>query len=351
MHAYGGDRVRTAGGKVILHSAISKGWRARKPKDNIHAEYPGTAVLWDEQYLEVVSAQLLPQGGVRYVLEPWRDEHVIRQFDQYDEASEAKRLEDYRNAMAQQKKSAGARVTGIFLGLLPAHVQKKLEDDLGVSPARMTLLSCLLPVALVGTLVWLVADAKLKMRPSGVPLWLALLAAAWFAEAAMRFLVAMSQQRGMGSFIGFLGYILFYYPFADRKAWPSPFAEQAGNKLFTLPPPDDVALRDELETRGALITLLPAADQQRLAERFGFDYRRHAYGLAWIILTFTSFGVVSSLVKVADSGSVSALASLLLAGVLAAEQVYRLTILKRGPAGSFLGVFARPFVRRLLERA
>jgi hypothetical protein len=351
MLAYGGDRVRTAGGKVILHSAISKGWAARKPKDNVHAEYPGTAVLWDEQYFEVITAQLLPQGGVRYVLEPWRDEHVIRQFDQYDAATEARRIEDYRQAIAQQKKSAGARVTGIVLGLLPAHVQKQLENDLGVSPARMTLLSCLLPLALVGICVWLYVDAKMKMQSSGVPFWLWLAALAWFAEAVARFIVAMSQQRGMGSMVGFLLYIPFYFVIADRKKWPSPFDAEKGHKLFTLPPPDDVALRDELETRGPLITLLPASDQQRLADRFGFDYRRHAFGLTWIILVATTFGTISSLVKVADSGSVSALTSLIVAGAIAAEQVYRLAILKRGPAGSFLGVFARPFVRRLLERA
>jgi hypothetical protein len=350
MRAYGGDRVRESGGKVVLHSAISKGWRPRKPKDPIHAEYPGTAVLWDEHYFEVVSAQLLPQGGVRYVLEAWRDEHVIRQFDQYDEATEARRLDDYRAAIAQQKKSAGARVTGIFLGLIPAHVQKKLENDLGVSPARMTMLSCLFPVALLGTCFWLYADAKINMQPSPIPLWLWLFGMGWFAEAAARFLVAMSQHRGMGSLVGFFLYGLFWLV-ADRKKWPSPFEEQQGNKLFTLPPPDDVALRDELETRGALITLLPASDQQKLADRFGFDYRKHAFGMTWIILVSTTFGAVSSFVKVADSGSISALTSLVVAGGLAVEQVYRLTILKRGPAGSFLGVFARPFVRRLLERA
>lgn len=350
MHPYGGDRVRAAGGKIILHSAISKGWRARKPKDNVHAEYPGTAVLWDEEYFEVVAAQLLPQGGVRYVLEPWRDEHVIRQLDRYDDATEAKRLEDYRLAMAQRKKSAGARVAGILLGLLPAHVQKKLENDLGVSPSAMTLTSCLLPLALMATCILLMVDAKTKMQPSPVPFWLGLVAMAWFAEAVPRFMVAMSQMRGMGSFVGFIAYGLFWLV-ADKKKWPGPFEEQKGNKLFTLPPSDDVALRDELEVRGPLITLLPASDQQRLADRFGFDYRKHAYGLTWIILVSTTFGAVSSMVKVADSGSVSALTSLIVAGALAAEQVYRLTILKRGPAGSFLGVFARPFVRRLLERA
>ena len=83
MLPYGGDRVRSAGGKIVLHSNISKGWTPRRDRTNVHAEFPGTAVLWDDEYFEVVHAELLPQGGVRYVLEPWRDEHVIRVFDRY----------------------------------------------------------------------------------------------------------------------------------------------------------------------------------------------------------------------------------------------------------------------------
>src|SRR5215213_2626925 len=119
MLAHGGDRLRMAGGKIILHAPISKGWTARRVKTDVHAEFPGTAVFCDEQYFEVISASLLPAGGVRYVLEPWRDEHVIRVFDRYDEESESRRIEDYRAAKAQQKKSAGAGFAGILLGHFP----------------------------------------------------------------------------------------------------------------------------------------------------------------------------------------------------------------------------------------
>ena len=348
MLPYGGDRVRTAGGKIILHSSISKGWKGRVEKGNVHSEFPGTAVLWDDEYYEVLAAELMAQGGVRYVLVPWREDQTIRVFDQYDEASEARRLDDYRQAIAQQKKSAGARFSGIVLGLLPGQVQKHLENELGVSPARMTLLSCILPYVLLGVCAWFHSAAKLKMEPSPIPLWLWLVAGGMCLSATVRFQVAMMQERGMGSVIGFIGYALFYLITPNRKKWPGPFQEEKGLSTFTLPPSDEVALRDSLEVRGPWLTLLSRQEQLALAERYGFDYRKHAFAIAWIILVCSTLGVVSSLVKVADSGSLSALISMLVAGALAIEQVMRLAAFKRGPAGSFLSVFVRPFMRSLL---
>jgi hypothetical protein len=350
MLAHGGDRVRTAGGKIILHSAISKGWTPRREKTNVHAEFPGTAVLWDDQYFEVIRAELLQLGGVRYVLEPWRDDHVIRVFDRYDDETEAKRLEDFRTAHAQQKKSTGARFAGIVLGHFPRHVQEYLQNELGVMPARMTIVSCIPSVIFVGICAWLTAEARLAREGPPVSIFIWLLAYALLLESGIRFLTAMLQNRGVGSLLGTFAYIAFWYLTPARKTWPSPFDPGRGNKLFTLPPTDDVALRDTIEMRSAWMTLLTPAEQQQLADRYGYDYRKHAFGLTWVILVCSTFGAVSSAVKVADSGSLSALSSLIVAGALAIEQVRRLIVLQRGPAGSFLGALVRPFLRDLLER-
>lgn len=350
MQPYGGDRVRAAAGKIILHSNLSKGWKARVAKHGTHSEFPGTAVLWDEHYFEVIAAELLPLGGVRYVLEPWREDHTIRVFDHYDDATEARRLEDFRRAKAQRKMSLAARLSSIFLGLLPAPVQKHLENELGVTPSAMTALSCIPSVVFLGVCAWLTASARLSNDQGPLPLLLWLLVIALVIESAFRFHVAMVQGRGMGTLFGLVGYALFWLIMPKRGNWPKPFEEERGNKIFTLPAPDDVALRDSIETRGALFTLLPKSDQLALAERYGYDYRQHAFGLAWIILVGSAFGVVSSWVKVADSGSVSAFVSLIVAGALAIEQIARLNAFKHGPAGSFLGVVVRPFVRSFLER-
>ena len=78
MLTYGSDRSRTAGGKVILQSSYSKGWTARTTKTASRGEHPGTAVQWGEETFEVISADVLPAGGVRYVLAPWPDNEAIR---------------------------------------------------------------------------------------------------------------------------------------------------------------------------------------------------------------------------------------------------------------------------------
>jgi hypothetical protein len=348
MLAYGGDRVRETGGRIILHSAISKGWTPRRAKTDVHAEFPGTAVLWDDRYFEVISASLLPRGGVRYVLEPWRESHTIRVFDQYDEASEARRLGDFRAAEAQRKHSAAARFAGILFGYFPRHVQEYLENELGVSSARMTLASCLPSVILLGVCAWLYVDATLNKQPSPVPFWLWLVVFAFVLESGVRFNVAMSQSRGIGSLLGAILYIVFWLIPPVSRRWPSPFAVARGQALFTLPPPDDVALRDKLQTRSAFMTLLPREEQLRIAERYGWDYRKDAFVMAWIILVCTAAGAISSALEAIDSGSLSAVISLIPAAGLALEQIQRLIALRRGPAGSILAILVRPFLRDLL---
>src|SRR5687768_13369970 len=175
MQPYGGDRLRSAGGKIILQSAISKGWVARKPK-GIHAEYPGTAVLWDGEYFEVISAERASETAVRYVLEPWRDDHVIRDFQHYDEATEARRVADYRAAESQRKKSVLSRLAGVVLGHVPAHVQDHLQNEFGVTPSRMTMLSCIPSVLLLGLCVWFGSGAVMSGEGSPIPWWVGPLA-------------------------------------------------------------------------------------------------------------------------------------------------------------------------------
>src|SRR5690349_20395281 len=105
MITHGTDRARRVGDRVVLQSAISKGWTPRVPKTTTSPEHPGTAVWWDEQCYEVVEASGLPTGGVRYVLMPWRDEHAIRVLSHYDAESEAARIEDHARVMRQRKAS------------------------------------------------------------------------------------------------------------------------------------------------------------------------------------------------------------------------------------------------------
>jgi hypothetical protein len=341
MQAYGADRFRMAGRKVVLYAALPKGWTPRRERQGTHAEFPGTAVFWGDAYYEVVAAEALPAGGVRYVLEPWKDEHTIRVFLPYDEASEAALLADHQRARAQRRRSVAARLSGILLGNLPEHAQQRLANDLGVSPPAMTLLSTLPSVVLLGTCFFLRAGAMIDNAPSPVPFWVWPLAFFWFFESLIRFFVVMTQGRGMGSLIGGLWYVVAH----PREAVQGSRELLAPRNVEITP---DIELADRLTMRGPLLTLLTVAEQQRLAERYAFDYRRHAYAITWILLGGSFVGVVSSLGTLAHSFRLSAVASLIAAGILMAEQAVRLRALRKGPAASVLAFVVRPFVRDLL---
>lgn len=348
MLTHGSDRARRAGEKVILQSAIPKGWTPRTPKSLTHAEFPGTAVLWEEQYFEVIEAAATPSGGVRYVLAEWREDHTIRTFEHYDAATEALRIADHDRARRQRRTSVLSRLSGIFLGHLPAPVQMHLENELGVRASRMTLLSCIPALVLLGICVLDRVDAKLGREPSPVLAFLLPIALFLTIESGVRFYVAMSQGRPMGSLFGVIGYWTYHHFSKKRDALPPVIGGRGDSVAFT-PPPEDVALRDSFEVKQPLLTLLSPAEQVKLAERFGYDYRRHAYGVAWIILVCAGLGAFTSYVELDRTGSFTSLLSMLIAGGVVIEQAVRLRAFRRGPVGSVFGVVVRPLVRNLLR--
>lgn len=342
MRTFGADRHRLAGERVVLLSAIPKGWTARVAKTSTSAEYPGTAVLWDDCYFEVVEAVAAEGGRVRYVLAPWREEHTIRTFEQYDQESEARRIADHQLAKKQQRASAVSRWSSMILGHLPGVVQHHLENELGLFPARMTMLSAIPPAIVFAVCLGAVADAMMKREPAAIPMPLIILSGLWFLESFIRFFMAMTQQRGFGSVAGTIGYLVFRAISPNRDKWP-PLLER-GKAPFTLPPEDDVAFRDALEMKGPLLTLLSAQEQRLLAAR-GFDYRRHAFPVTWVLLISSLLGTITSYVQVSSGASVTSLISMFIAAAVAIEQVLRLVQLKRGPAPSVFGALVRPFVR------
>jgi hypothetical protein len=348
MHPYGTDRTRAAGGdKVILQSRHPKGWTARVPAQGTHSEFPGTAVYWNEQYFEVIEATPQQTGGVRYVLAPWAEHHTIRTFEHYDEATEAARIADFERAKRQQKASTASRYAGFLLGHLPRPVQDHLQNELGVMPSRMTMLSCVPSMFIAGLAIYLNVDAFMSHTVSPVPRWFTPFTGLLIFDSLIRFFVAMSQHRGMGSIIGTPLYILYWYVAPHREKLPRPFEAKGESTTFTIPPPDDVALRDSLEMKGPLLTLLTPAEQATLFERYGFEYRRHCYGITWGFLVFAILGVVTSWMSM-QKGEARAVISLLAAGAVAVEQILRLHALQKRPAGSMFAILVRPFVRDLL---
>lgn len=348
MNPYGSDRVRSSAGKFILHSRLPKGWVARTPRTNTSAEFPGTAVLWDDEYFEVVSAEALPVGGVRYVLDKWPDDHAIRVFAAYSEESEARLLEDHEKAATQRRTSVLARLSGVLLGHLPAPVQMHLGNELGLFPARMTLLSIIPFVVLLGVCIFFGVDSRMSGKLSPIPTWVSFFALFMTAEGGVRFLVVMLQNRGMGSALGTTAYAGFWLVMRNRMKLIAPFEGAKGEKVFMIPPSEEQAQFDSVEWRSWMLTLLSPREQQMLAERHGYDYRKHAYELAGALLAVGAIGVLASVEKLARP---SGLVSLVVAAFIMLEQILRLFAFKRGPAGSVFGVLVRPFVRDLLKSA
>ncbi len=348
MLTHGSDRARRVGERVILQSAISKGWTPRTPKTNTHSEFPGTTVLWDEQYFEVIEATATQSGGVRYVLAEWQESHTIRTFEHYDAESEALRIADHARARRQRQSSVLSRLSGIFLGHLPAQVQIHLENELGVRAPRMTILSCIPALVLLGVCLLARVDTTMGQQPSPVFTFLLPVAFMLTIESFIRFFVAMAQGRPMGSLFGVIGYWIYHH-LSKKKSDLPPVIGGRGDSIAFTAPAEDVALRDSFEMKQPLLTLLTPAEQTKLAERFGYDYRRSAYGVAWLILICAALGAFTSYLELARSGSFTSLLSMLIAGGVALEQAVRLRAFRRGPAGSVFGFVVRPLVRNLLR--
>src|SRR2546428_3154624 len=313
MQAFGSDRVRQGDGEqIILFSRLSKGWTARLEKTLTTAEFRGTAVLWEERYCEVVAAEELKQGGVRYVLEPWRDHHAMRLTDRYDAESEAKRADEYRTSLQHEKGRKSANLFGVVTGSLPALVQEELGRELGILPPRLTFISICGTYALIAAIVLLCATYLI--RDAFPPIALEIIAIYLGIENSIRFLINWTQSRPIGSTLGWIGYLLFHF---ITGRGPSPFGTEKGWAVKISDAPAEVAKRDAFALREAFVTLLTPAEQSRVAARFHYDYPRGSTVVAITILVAAAIGIVSSYLR-------GAAIALLVAAALAAEQIVRL---------------------------
>jgi hypothetical protein len=345
MQAYGTDRVRRGNGEQwIILSSRSKGWVPRTPATMTTRDRPGIAILCEEKYYEVVAATVAGTG-VRYVLEPWRDEHVMRVVEAYDEASEAHRETDHRDVVRRDRGRISANLLGLLTGQLPGPVQERMGNELGIWPARLTLISILPAMVVVGLVVNLYVHRRMAGE-APLPGWTFVLAGYLLFESALRFLVAMTQNRPLGSLAGFLAYSLYYVVAPNRTTLVRP-VESARESLVP-EVGEDVAASDRYHLIEPLLTLLPPGDQHRLAQRFGFDYRKMAAIVAAVILSFSVLGAGTAVGALLEGGGLSPMLSLIVSGALAAEQGVRLHKLRRGPAGSVLGVIVRPLAGKLI---
>jgi len=345
-HPVGRDRVEERpDGRVRLSCLHPKEWTPRRPAGHGLALHPGTAVRWEDEIWEVLSAEETPAGACRYELARWDDQHAIRVLAPYDAASEAARAADRRDV----GKRRGARRIVLLLaplaGLLPGRVQERLGNELGLRASRLTLVSIVAPAA-VGFLALVMTMAAgfapgLQMEgPVLAPLMPLL--AYFFPESLVRFLVVMAQDRPIGSLLGLPPYLIGraagWVPPPDgapASAGPAPEARVPGDRFLMIEP---------------LLSFLPADDQLALRERYGFSPVTWGKRTAWFLLFYPGFTAPAHAVDLLERGGGLRSSFLLALAVgLSVEQVRRLRVLALGqPAPSILGRLVAPFARPLL---
>jgi len=221
-----------------------------------------------------------------------------------------------------------------------------MGNELGIWPARLTMVSIIPAMIFIGLVVNLHVHRRMAME-APLPSWAMFLAGYLLLESGIRFFVAMTQNRPLGSLAGFLGYTVFYLVAPNRKQLIRP-VEEASKWMPTAGVSEEVALQDRCDLLEPLLTLLTPAEQHRLAERFRFDHRKMANTVAGILLFFGVFGLATAAVSLAEGLRFSPMLSFVVSSGLSAEQIARLWNLRRGPAGSVLGVLVRPLARKLL---
>lgn len=352
---YGTDRLseRTGGG-VVLDCLHPKGWVVRKAKTATSAEHPGTAVRWDGAFWEVVGAESRPQGGVRYELAPWDEQHAFRVVEDYSEEAEKKRAEERRAEALREAERRSLLLLGILAGHLPRKVQERLEARTGAPGTTLTLASAL-PLAVYGGFctVWLIISMFARMHGADVGTLLpmpAMVAGVYlFVESTLRIGLAWLQGRAAGSVVGTLAYAIYAWihpePPSER---PSEAVSEAAQAVREEALAGGREARDMYQTLKPLLSLLPAADQRALASRFGFDFVLWGRISAVVLLATTLLYFAKSYSEIERVGGAELLVGLP-AALLLAEQVVRLARLARGePAPSVLGRLVRPLSTRLL---
>ncbi len=348
MQTYGSDRVRMRddGSVVLICRAPKEKWNARVPKTLTHSEYPGTAVLWDDAYYEVIDVDVLP-NAIEYTLAPWSESHTMRISEAYDEPSEARRAADRADVARRAKGHKTATLFGFITGHLPASVQQQIENETGTNAPRLTIVSAIPELVIFAFGLFWMVSARMGERPYP-PFWLILLFAYCFLDGSIRGGWAFLNGRPLGSIFGIIGYAIYYAVTPNRAKRIAPLSAPRGEGTFRVEVSDDVQMLDAIKVREPFFTLLSANDQVRLAEKWDYDHRRSGPSIAWTILIFAILGTVSSYHTLHISPRLSAFLSLVTAGYLMVEQIVRLTHLGERPIGSVLGIFVRPFARKFL---
>jgi len=236
--------------------------------------------------------------------------------------------------LRREKQRRIVNVLAIFTGHLPGPVQQKLAHEVNVDAPRLTIASVVVEWLIVINIALYCGEQLLKQEP--LPMKLALFAGFLGLDGTIRFKLAFVDGRASGSVFGLLAYAI--YAALTGKKEPAR-AGEAAPRLREFSAEEE--LMHSFYVREPLVTLLSPAEQQRIAAKFDYDYRRTATKMALGILAVAIVGVVASV-------SSRAWISLGVALILGVEQIVRIPQFDQRPVRSILAVFARPLVRKFL---
>ena len=117
-----------------------EGWKYRPPRVPNRPAFPGTAVLFQERWYEIVALKRL---GSRYVYElaPWEPSQTVRAPTELNAQTAQAATEAFRNKVRTEKAGTVATLLIPLVGLLPAEEQNRLESSLGIQPSIGTAIS------------------------------------------------------------------------------------------------------------------------------------------------------------------------------------------------------------------
>lgn len=203
---YGSDRLSRSASFWLLDCAETKGWYPRGAEAGLRTAHPGTAVDWNDRLYEVISAEPLSGGGIRYKLTDWDEAQAIRSYQRYDPESEAARKANSLGARRREILRRYLILLSPLAGHLPASVQRRLHHEYGISLTLPTISSAI-PLLLASFLVLFLFPSS--PYPLTAKVLLEMAAAYLYLESSIRLANACLNVQPMGSLAGLLAYRLF----------------------------------------------------------------------------------------------------------------------------------------------
>ena len=205
-----------AGGDFVLRVDSPEpkpSWRTRIPGDQLRTDHPGTPVLFEDRWLEVLRYEEIAAGDDRsarhcYYLAEWDDLYIMGPPTEYSRESLAREIQESTDRSQRDQKAQQLGAAGLLVALLPAAEQRRLANEFGFDAERWTRRSAMLMIFLVSPIIIF-----------GVPVWgsgpggaLMLLGFGYLLlESAMRWASSLGREPA-GSVLGWI-----WFRLTDRR--------------------------------------------------------------------------------------------------------------------------------------